>query len=172
MPLFMFFIHDPSLAYHFSSRMTPLWYSFVILSTFIFHRRILHSSVQWRHNGHDSVSNQQSYNCLLNRLFRRRSKKTSKLRVNGLCALVNSPHKWPVMRKMFPFDDVILFHIIYSGSTVHVYLYSQGCHTGIVLIIWLMRCWWLWSHFNKNIKMMYFKLTICRCCVYWSIRKA
>ena len=21
---------------------------------------------------------------------------------------VNSPHKWPVMRKMFPFDDVIM----------------------------------------------------------------
>ena len=24
--------------------------------------------------------------------------------------LVNSPHKWPVMRKMFPFDDVIMRH--------------------------------------------------------------
>ena len=23
---------------------------------------------------------------------------------------VNSPHKWPVTRKMFPFDDVIMFH--------------------------------------------------------------
>ena len=23
---------------------------------------------------------------------------------------VNSPHKWPVMRKMFPFDDVIMSH--------------------------------------------------------------
>ena len=22
---------------------------------------------------------------------------------------VNSPHKWPVTRKMFPFDDVIMF---------------------------------------------------------------
>ena len=38
------------------------------------------------HNGRDSVSNHQSHNCLLNRLFRRRSKKTSKLRVTGLCA--------------------------------------------------------------------------------------
>ena len=25
--------------------------------------------------------------------------------------LVNSPHKWPVMRKMFPFDDVIMFTV-------------------------------------------------------------
>ena len=40
----------------------------------------------WRHNGHDSVSNHQAHDCLLNRLFTRRSKKTSKLRVTGLCA--------------------------------------------------------------------------------------
>ena len=25
--------------------------------------------------------------------------------------LVNSPHKWPVTRKMFPFDDAILYGI-------------------------------------------------------------
>ena len=41
--------------------------------------------LQWRHNGHDSISNHQPYDCLLNRLFRRRSKKTSKFRVTGLC---------------------------------------------------------------------------------------
>ena len=61
----------------------------------------------------DSVSNHQSYDCLLNRLFRRRSKKTLKLRVTGLFVgnspgPVNSPHKGPVTRKMFPFDDVIM----------------------------------------------------------------
>ena len=47
-------------------------------------------SLRWRHNGCDSVSNHQPHDCLLNRLFRRRSKKTSKLRVTGLCA-GNSP---------------------------------------------------------------------------------
>ena len=47
-------------------------------------------SLRWRHNGRDSVSNHQPHDCLLNRLFRRRSKKTSKLRVTGLCA-ENSP---------------------------------------------------------------------------------
>ena len=41
--------------------------------------------LRWRHNGCDGVSNHQPHNCLLNRLFRRRSKKTSKLRVTGLC---------------------------------------------------------------------------------------
>ena len=47
-------------------------------------------SLQWRHNGRDIVSNHQPHHCLLNRLFRHISKKTSKLRVTGLCA-GNSP---------------------------------------------------------------------------------
>ena len=47
-------------------------------------------SLQWRHNGLDGVSNHQPHHCLLSRLFGRRSKKTSKLRVTGLCA-GNSP---------------------------------------------------------------------------------
>ena len=71
------------------------------------------AALHWRHNDHDGVSNHQPHGCLLNCLFRRRSKKTSKLRVTGLCVgnspgPVNSPHKGPVTRKMFPFDDVIM----------------------------------------------------------------
>ena len=71
-------------------------------------------SLRWRHNGHDCVWNHQPHHCLLNHIFGCRSKKTSKLRVTGLCAgnspgPVNSPHKWPVTRKMFPFDDVIMW---------------------------------------------------------------
>ena len=45
----------------------------------------LGSSLRWRQNGRDSVSNHQPHDCLLNRLFRRRSKKTPKPRVTGLC---------------------------------------------------------------------------------------
>ena len=44
----------------------------------------------WRHNERDGVSNHLGLDCLLNRLFRRRSNKTSKLRVTGLCE-GNSP---------------------------------------------------------------------------------
>ena len=73
-------------------------------------------SLQWRHNGRDGNSNYQHHDCLLNRLLRRRSNKTPKLRaaspafVRGIHRWpVNSPHKWPVTRKMFPFDDVIMF---------------------------------------------------------------
>ena len=76
------------------------------------------SSLRWHHNGRDSVSNHQPYDCLLNRLFRRRWKKTSKFRVTGLCA-GKSPHKWPVTRKMFPFDDVIMLIMT---------CYDQGWH--------------------------------------------
>ena len=42
-------------------------------------------TLRWRHNGNDSVSNHQPRDCFLNRLFRHRSTKTSKLRVSGLC---------------------------------------------------------------------------------------
>ena len=58
--------------------------------------------------------------CVLNRLFRHKRKKTSKLRVNGFCkgSRVDSAHKGPVTRKMFPFDDVIMS---YFGVCVGFY---------------------------------------------------
>ena len=68
-------------------------------------------ALRWRHNGRDSVSNHQPHDYLLNRLFKRRSKKTSKLRVTGLCAgnsQGTDEFKWPVTQKMLPFDDVIM----------------------------------------------------------------
>ena len=46
--------------------------------------------LQWRHNERDGVSNHLPHDCLLNGSFRRRSKKTPKLRVTGLCT-GNSP---------------------------------------------------------------------------------
>ena len=75
-------------------------------------------SLHWRHNDHDGVSNHQPHGCSLNRLFGRRSKKTPKLRVTGLCAgnspgPMNSPHRGQVTRKMFPFDDVIMLTFNY-----------------------------------------------------------
>ena len=64
-------------------------------------------TLQWRHNEHDGVSNHKPHHCLLNRLFRRRTQKTSMLLVTGICA-GNSPvtgefpHKWPVTRNTHP----------------------------------------------------------------------
>ena len=56
-------------------------------------------SLRWRHNEHDCVSIHQRFECLLNRLFRPRSKKTSKIPVTGLC-LGNSPEtgEFPTQR--------------------------------------------------------------------------
>ena len=48
------------------------------------------ATYKWRHNGCDGIPNHQPHDCLLNRLFRRGSMKTSKLRVTDLCA-GNSP---------------------------------------------------------------------------------
>ena len=46
--------------------------------------------LRWCHNERNVVSNHQPHDCLLNRLFRRRSEKASELRVTGLCE-GNSP---------------------------------------------------------------------------------
>ena len=88
-------------------------------------RHLISNTLHWRHNDHDGVSNHQPHGCLLNRLFRRRSRKTSKLRVTGLCVgnspgPVNSPHRGPVTRKTFPFDDVIMTNHIYHRVRIAV----------------------------------------------------
>ena len=44
-----------------------------------------HHALRWCHNERDGVSKHQPHYCLFNHLFRRTSKKTSKLRVTGLC---------------------------------------------------------------------------------------
>ena len=44
------------------------------------------STLRWCHNGRDVLKNHQPHDCLLNRLFSLRWKKTSKPRVTGLCA--------------------------------------------------------------------------------------
>ena len=72
-------------------------------------------SLQWRHNGHDGVSNHQPHHCLLNRhsgADQRKHQSTASLAfVRGIHrSPVNSP-QWPVTRKMFPFHDVIMFFV-------------------------------------------------------------
>ena len=71
----------------------------------------------WRHNGHDCISNHQPHDCLRNHLFRYRSKKPSKTHITGQSP-VNSIHKWPITRKMFPFDVVIMsIHVFVRNVT-------------------------------------------------------
>ena len=48
---------------------------------------------------------------------------------------VNSPHKWPVTRKMFPFDDVIMVsvarytHVIFTYIYIYKYIYRKYEYT-------------------------------------------
>ena len=76
----------------------PLFFCSYVISSKWIHMMHLPFSIHqhrgnpllWRHNEVDGVPNHQPHNCLLNRLFRRRLKKTSKLRLTGLCE-GNSP---------------------------------------------------------------------------------
>ena len=83
----------------------PIWIIFMRSRDFMIHqilnriniktsRRkrspIPRQTLQWRYNERDGVSNHRRLDSLFNRLFRRRLKKTSKLRVTGLCE-GNSP---------------------------------------------------------------------------------
>ena len=49
--------------------------------------------LQCHYNERDGVSIHRRLDCLINRLFKQRSKKTSKFRVTGLCEGI---HRWPV----------------------------------------------------------------------------
>ena len=73
--------------------------------------RLRYIPLQWRHNERDGVSNYQLHDCLHKRLFRRRWKKSSELRVTGLRegnSSVTGEFPAQVTRKMFQFDDVIM----------------------------------------------------------------
>ena len=103
--------------------------------------------LQWHHNGYNGVSNHQRIDCLLNRLFRHRSKKTPKLHVTGLCAgihrwPVNAPYKGPVTRKMLPFDDVIMAHCkirnIFDQSDLIISLISTQKYKEIAFVIFFI----------------------------------
>ena len=79
------------------------------------------SSSWWPHNRHNSISNHQPHDCLLNRLFRRRSKKTSKLGFTGLC-VGNSPGTGEFPAQMasnaenVSIDDVIMSMLLVTCS--------------------------------------------------------
>ena len=94
------------------------------------------SSVRWSHNGRNSVSNHQSHHCLLNRLFRRRSKKTSKLRVTGLCVW-NSPgtSEFPVQMASNAENVSIWWRHHDISNKNHLWLHSNRfVHTGRICV--------------------------------------
>ena len=87
---------------------------------------VLRCTLEWRHNGLDGVSNHQPHHCLRNRLFRSRSKKTSELRVPGLCE-GNSP-----VTGEFP------AHMASNAENVSIWwrhhAMSNSCETALLLM--------------------------------------
>ena len=84
--------------------------------------------LQWRDNECDGVSNYQPHDCLLNRRRSKRHQSSASLAfVRGIHRRpANSPHKGPVTRKMFPFDDVIM-HFITSTQLHSIPWLSLDC---------------------------------------------
>ena len=75
---------------------------------------IYSGSLLWCHNGRDGVSNHQPRDCLLylhSGADQRKHQSSASLAfLRGIHRWpVNSPHKWPVTRKMFLIDDVIMW---------------------------------------------------------------
>ena len=69
-----------------------------------------------------------SLDCLLNRLFRRRSKKTSKPHVTGLCkgnppVTGGFPSQRASNAEMFPFDGVIMIRNFWKPGNLVVYMF-------------------------------------------------
>ena len=116
---------------------------------------IVPNTLQWRHNGHNGVSNHRRLDCLFSRLFRRRSKKHQSSAslgfVRGIYRRpVDSPHKGPVMRKMFPFDNAIMnigfqVHPLYTLYHV-IFFYLTSCSSSkcdLILHRWIVYCIWI-----------------------------
>ena len=81
--------------------------------------------LQWHHNEYNGVSNHRRLDCLLNRLSRRKSKKTSKLRVTGLCA-GNSPVTGEFPAQMVSVAENVS---IWWGHPDKEFLRKIWCHT-------------------------------------------
>ena len=105
---------------------------------------VICSSLRWPHNGHDCVSNHQPHDCLLNRLFRHRSKKISKPRVTGLCA-GNSPGtgEFPAQRASYAENVSIWWRhheLELTLLSVHGNMFSSLYHTQMILLYASARC--------------------------------
>ena len=95
------------------------------------------SSLQWRHNERDGVSNYQHLNCLPSCWFRRRSKETAKLRVTGLCA-GNSPvtGEFPAQRTSNAVNISTWWrHHVSAAIREMMYLGSNPDHTSGELLV-------------------------------------
>ena len=71
-----------------------IWNLFFLASEQIWLPCCVWGTLQWRHNGWDSVSNQQPHDCLLNHFFLRADQR--KHQSSASLAFVWGIHRWPV----------------------------------------------------------------------------
>ena len=110
------------------------------------------STLKWRRNEHDGVSNHQPHGWLLKRLFMRRSKKTSKLRVTGLCE-GNSPvtGEFPAQRASKAENVPIWWRHHDVGKTDYYLTTTLHGKTIIVSNIIGMNCNYLHEHYRVRL---------------------
>ena len=116
-------------------------------------------TLQWHHNSQDGVSNHLTYRCLLNRLF---SADQRKQQSSASLAFVreiprrpaNSPHKWPVTRKFFPFDNVIMScsPVKYNYEDLR---YGRNGHNNGVCSLHSVKSWWAYWAMSCPLKSKY-----------------
>ena len=63
---------------------------------------------------------------------------------------VNSPHKWPVTRKMFPFDDVIM-ELLHRNGPLLVHIFLKTNDYSLTELFETIKMLFAWFHL-KNIK--------------------
>ena len=97
-------------------------------------------SLQWRHNGSDGVSI-PSLSTVCSTIYsgadqRKHQSSASLAFVRGIHRwAVISPHKWPVTRKMFPFDDVIKLWFI-EVKLKRILLLPSYLYYGFPIPLW------------------------------------
>ena len=106
------------------------------------------------HNGLASVSNHQPHGCFLNILFRRRSKKTSKLRVAGLCE-GNSPGTGEFPAQMASNAENVSIWWRHHDASMHVHIFVRAdCRDQNKAIIVLDTFYLLINHILLKLKTM------------------
>ena len=100
-------------------------------------------ALQWRHNGRDSVSDHQPRECLLSRLIKRRSKKTSKLCITGLC-VANSQETGEFSAQRASNAESVSIWWCHDGQSVMQLPCLCSCHGVSSLVqnqIWWPKSW-------------------------------
>ena len=144
-----------------------------------FHNPLQHMyALQWRHNERDGVSNHQPHYCLLNCLFRRRSNKTSKLRVTGQCEGNSSvTGEFPTQGAINAENVSIWWRHLVCATSHHInqswlnYIINETLYNYIQSIFWRnseyleeLSCYWIhpqWTWMATQSKALSTVNTIC-----------